>query len=135
LNTIQLHIKNIDRQRAPLAILRSIHNVRDARSVLQLSQSDLGRAIGRVLGCVPLAQSTVANAEAGTIKLQSEYVDAIGRLLATWVTEQLGRRVGTRVHVNSPWRVTAFAQCAACGEWYELRRAKQMRCDQRRCRP
>ena len=132
LNVNQLHIKSIDRQRPPLAILRSIRSVRDARSVLQLSQSDLGRAIGRVLGCAPLSQSTIANAEAGAINLQREYVDAIGRLLATWATDHLGRRVGVQLHVNSPWRVTAFAQCERCGVWCELRRATWRVCE--RCR-
>jgi len=129
LNTNQLHIKAIDRQLSPLRILRAVHSVRDARSVLALSQSDLGREIGRLLNVQPLSQSTVANAEAGTIRLQREYLDAIGRRLATWLAQTLGRDdVAIALRVNSPWRVTPMARCATCGAWYELKRVKQFTC-------
>ena len=129
LNSNQLHIKAIDRQRSPVAILRRVRSLRDARSVLELSQRDLGREIGRILNCAALSQSTIANAEAKTIKLQREYVEAIGRLLATWASDRSGRRIGVTVKVNSPWHVAPFAECQGCGKWFEVRRGKQKRCD------
>jgi hypothetical protein len=128
LKTIQLHTKPIDAHLSPLRVVRTVHSIYDARSVLQLSQADLGIEIGRILKVTALSQSTIANAEAGAIKLARCYIDAVGRLLATWLARQLQRDgVGIKVAVNSPWCVTAWARCG-CGTWYELRRANWRVC-------
>ena len=127
---IQGGAKPIDAHSTPFKILRGVRSARDARRVLQLSQSDLGREIGRVLGCAPLAQSTIANVEAKRTRLAREYLDAIGKLLATWMTERTGRFTGVKLTVNSPWRVQPCARCDECGKWFEMRRAKQTRCEE-----
>ncbi len=110
------------------AAIRSIHGLQKARRVLGLSQSQLAREITRLArqsGEHPVSRSTVANWESRRKMMARQYVDAVGRLLATWVSDKLGRRIATRIQVNSPWQVTLFATCSNCNKWFEIRRSTQ----------
>ncbi len=121
-------------RRSALQRLVAVHTLRQARTVLGLSQSEIGKAMARIMQrAEPVNRSTVANWERGKPMAQ-DFRNAVGRLLATWLSQQLDRDdVGLRLHVNSPWRIQPMARCR-CGRWYRLRRADWYGCSRHRRR-
>lgn len=122
-------------RRSALQRVAAVHSLRQARTVLGLSQSEIGKAMARLMGrAEPVRRSTVANWERGKV-MAKEYRDAVGRLLATWLARALDRDdVGLTLHANSPWQIRAMARCR-CGRWYRLRRAHWYGCPRHRRTP
>ena len=122
----------IPRHFSALQIVSHTHGLRYARSAMQMSQSQMGKAIARLTGRVrPIQQPTIANWEARRRPMRRECVDAVCRLLAAWLCQRLQRDdLGVKVRVNSPWHVTVWAQCKhhRVVRWYRLRSAKQFDC-------
>jgi len=107
----------------------ALRGPKKAREWLGLSLSEVGCEIARLTGRErPFDKRTVSGWEHGK-PLSAAVRNAFGVLLANQLTARLGRVVGVRMESNSPWRVTAWAQCRECRTWFHLRRAKQTRCE------
>lgn len=65
-------------------------------------------------------------------KPNSEQIRQVGVMIANKLTAELGRTIGVKMHVNSPWRIRAYTQCCDCGRWFEMQRDTSKRC--KRCR-
>ena len=113
----------------PLQGIRGIRGAKKAHLWLGLTLAHLGQELARLTGRVkPFDRRTVFGWESGK-PMAREIVDAYGILIANRLTERLGRTIGVKLVANSPWYVTAWAKCLACGTWFELHRAKQKACN------
>lgn len=124
-----LRLEPISPNLSPIQAILSVRSIRRARSVLRLSQSDLGKEIGRILESDPVEQGTISLWESGEKKTDDAYIQAVGRLLATWLAKAMRRddvALYTIKHA-SPWEVVPVAKCR-CGRWYRLHRANQFDC-------
>lgn len=124
-----LRLEPISPNLSPIQAILSVRSIRRARSVLRLSQSDLGKAIGRILESEPVEQGTISLWESGEKKTDDAYIQAVGRLLATWLAKAMGRDDVAlfRIAHSSPWKVIPAAKCR-CGKWYRLRSKRQFDC-------
>ena len=106
-------------------------SLRRARSVLHLSQGDLGKEIGRVMKTQAVEQGTIALWESGKKAMDFAYTQAVGTLLANWYSRVTQRdNIGLSVAVNSLWTITVWAKCTKHQKpkWYHLRRSNQYDC-------
>ena len=112
----------------PLATLRYVHSPKNVRTWLGLSLADVGREIARLTKrSRAYDKAAVWHWEQGGV-MTVEVREAYGVMVANKLTAQLERVVGVKLVANSPWTITAWTRCTACGAWFELRRCNQKRC-------
>lgn len=112
-----------------LAILGDLKSPKTVREWLLLSQPDLARELARY--APPFSQSMISLWESGKRAMPPQIVRAYGEVIAARLSDLLGRRIEIAIDVNSPWRVSAYGQCA-CGEFFKMHSAQSRRCP--RCR-
>lgn len=118
----------------PLSSIRGIRGAKKARLWLGTTLAKTGAELARLTGRIrPYDRRTVCGWERGK-PMAREIMDAYGILIANRLTTVLGRTIGVRLIANSPWHVTAWTKCATCDKWFELHRAKQLKCDQCRAK-
>lgn len=109
-----------------LGVLGDLKGPKQAREWLILSLSEMGQELGKFVGR-PLHKSTVSLWERGLRPLPLEVVCGYAELISEKISSLIDRRVEVGIEVNSPWRVSAYAQCP-CGQWFKMHDAKSRHC-------
>jgi len=105
--------------------IRYLKTLKKVREWLGLPLSGMASELG-------VSKSLVVSWQSGHRKITAEAIERIGVMIANKLSADLGRIVGVKIVVNSPWRVTAWTQCARCREWFELQRSRDRSCE--KCR-
>ncbi len=114
-----------------LSSIKGIKNAQKARNYLGLSLSELAAELSRLTGKTVFRQ-LVCHWEAGRRKPSADMLKAYGVLIANRLSDNLGRIVGVKMVVNSPWHVAAWTQCCDCGAWFELCHSLTKHCPRHR---
>lgn len=116
------------RVHSPIRILASLRSPRAVLKFLDLSLSQAGAELARVMNVDRIPKQTLHDRVSGRRPMQSEMVRALGVLLAERLTSRArGFDVGVTVSVNSPWRIAAYAQCR-CGAWTRMDTLRRPHC-------
>ena len=113
----------------PIGYIRSLKNAKAIREWIGLSLSEMADEAGRILGdtfASAINKQKVDRWEK-TERMPPKMRHVYGVMLATELSDQLGRKIGVTIKSNSPWHVTAWAWCK-CGAPFELWRADLRRC-------
>ena len=109
---------------------RHIGRLRGAKHVrawLELTLVELCSEVERISG-KHYGKSTVSDWESRRRPVSTSARRAYAVLIANRLTEIMGREIGVRLAVNSPWHIAPFAQCRRCSQWHELKSVNHKFC-------
>lgn len=95
---------------------------------LKKAREFVGISLDQVADMFKVSRGQVCAWQAGTRRMPREFIVGIGKLIAQRITDRLGREIGVKITVNSPWNVTPWAQCRHCRVWFELHRSTDRLC-------
>ena len=102
----------------------------EAIAFVGLSLAEVGKELARLTDRrYPYSKAMVSKWKSGA-RVDPLIVEAFGVLIASRLTALMGRRVGVRIALNSPWHVEPWAECIDCGAWFRLKRVNHKRCAQ-----
>jgi hypothetical protein len=113
-----------------LGALGDLKGPKQVREWLFLSLSETGLEIGKYVGR-PFDKAIISLWERGKRPIPPKIVSAYCDLIASRLTNLLGRQVEVSIEVNSPWKVIAYARCA-CGQFFRMHDSNSRNCP--RCR-